>query len=397
MTNYKPATQQILSVTKGISDHLKSDSFKSVMSAQDISSQNSPYRSGEQTLADAIQILGLLCRAFQRDTEILDGMENGQRQNILNYLNNVNSWIVSNPIGNWSSIIGHVNQLASSAILSGINPYTARINPTLEKKIGKISIREEEIESLQELHKELIAIRDANQSLTQAKEVLNFVAQTNKVEEIANYVANAQTKIDDLNAKAESLLKNSSNATIFHHFTDVADFYRKRTSGFKNEGATRWWHLYKKHIPGWSTWIVVGIVIFAINIFIVIKFGPDLVYSNEYLRLLANGSVRLVLLSPSLMLLTFITRNFSRSDRMRESYEFKGVTAKTLEGHLIALQDRGIDQQVLSEIARQILVEIYREPTHADSTDAAGQSGMLLESLSENISLFERIKQLLSK
>lgn len=394
MTNYKPTTQQILNVAKGILDHIKSDSFKSAISAQDISSQNSSYRSGEQTLADAIQILELLCRAFQRDGEIIDGIENGQRQNILNYLNNLNSWIVSNPIGNWSSIIGHANQLINSAILSGINPYAARINPTLEKKIGKISIKEEEIESLQELHKELIAIRDANQSLTQARDVLNFVAQSNKVEEIANYVTNAQAKIDQLNLKAESLLENTSNAVIFHHFTDVADLYRKRTSGFKNDGATRWWDFYKKRILGWSAWIVVGIVIFALNIIIVLKWGPDLVYSNEYLRLLANGSVRLVLLSPSLMLLAFITRNFSRSDKMRESYEFKGVTAKTLEGHLIALHNRGIKPEVLGEIAKQILVEIYREPIHAENADGARQSDIFLNSLSENVSVFERIKQL---
>ena len=395
MTNYKPTTQQILNVTKDILDHLKSDSFKSATSAQDISSQGSAYRSGEQTLADAIKTLELLCRALQRDAEVLDGIDNVQRQNILNHLNNINSWIATNPVGNWNSIISYVNQIVSWTISSGINPYAARVDRSFEKKIASINIKNEEIESLQELHKKLAVIQDADQSLTQARDILSFIAQTNKVKEVADYVANAQTKIDELNLKAESLLDNTSNAVIFHHFTDVADLYRKRTSGFKNGTATRRRDFYKKYIPGWSFWIMVSIVIFAANIFIVIKWGPELVYLNEYLRLLANGSVRLVLLSPSLMLLAFVTRNFSRSDKMRESYEFKGVTAKTLEGHLIALQNRGIDSQVLGEIAKQILVEIYREPTHTDNTDAAKQSGMFLESLSENVSFIERIKQLL--
>lgn len=386
MKNYKTTTRQILEWSKAILSYLKSDTYKAAINTQDIETENSPYRNGEQTFSDAVQMLIAICGAFQQDAKLLDRIDSNQRQNIYNTLQNVYQWITSDPIGNWNNIIGHVNSIVVFSTQSGLDPFNVHVDGDLKKKLFKVKISDEEISALQELRLRLTTINDASEKLEEAKKIIDFVKDTNQIEEVAKYVQNGKSEIDDLRTKAKELLVASSNAAMISHFSDVANRYRDDIFGRKD--ADRW---YKLHTPGWRDYFYLAILLFASSIILVILFGPKLEYANEYLQLLANGSVRIILLMPSLIFLAFSSGNFSKGDKRRGSYEFKDVTAKTLEGHLIMLQNRGVSPEVLGRVAEHILTEMYTEPSDDNSGKIDG------ESIEKSLSLMERIKVIFKK
>lgn len=385
MPNYKPTTQQIFDWSKAILNHLKSDVYKAAINTQDIKTVNSPYKNGEQTLSDAIQMLMAMCRVFQQDVKLLDRIDYNQRQNIYNTLQNVYQWITSDPIGNWNNIISHVNNIVLYSTQSGLSPFDVHVDGDLKKKLLKFTIADEEISALQELRLHLTAIDDASEKLEEAKKIIDFVKDTGRIEELVKYVESGKSDIDGLRVKAEELLGASSNAAMVQHFSDVAKRYRDDIYG---RNADKW---YKPNTPGWRDYFVLSVVLFAANILLVILVGPKLDYANEYLELLANGSVRIISLMPSLILLAFFSSNFSKGDKRRGSYEFKDVTAKTLEGHLIMLQNRGASPEVLGKVAEHILIEMYTEPSDNSSGNIDG------ESIEKSLSLMERIKVIFRK
>jgi hypothetical protein len=139
---------------------------------------------------------------------------------------------------------------------------------------------------------------------------------------------------------------------------------------------------------GWVHYFIISVLVFLPATIWYISTLERLEYSNEFLEVFANGLVRAVYLSPALLLIAFISRNFLRKDKRRESYEFKAVTARTLQGHILMLKEHASES--LTEVSTKIISQMYEEPK-----DSFAEKGDLnLDTVNELLSVGEKIKNI---
>lgn len=415
--DYKTNTQNILNWSQGILDHISSKNYTAQISGQDISSLSSPYKTGDQTLGETIDTLVSLCRIYKDEAVILDHIDYNQRQSIHNHLQNLQQWIIGNPIGNWNNIISYVNALTTFSTQSGLNPYSVRIDSNFRSKISKIKVSDSEIEALKKLKEDLVEVRDASRQLDDASKIISFVQNTKEIEDVTNYVNGTKETIDRMKGQVDTYLKIIGDQATTSHFGRIKEEYERKLFGKKyvltmvekpDDKAGRlqkFWSFIKNTLfsniqklfmdfiwPfnwGWLQVFVFSLFIFVASLYYVYHLSIILNVQNEYLKLLGTGSIRLALLSPAAFFLTFAVRNYSRTDKIREAYEFKSVTSATIEAHLKMMKDNEATVAI-PDTARDILLQIYTEPSiGSDKKDDLEQ-----ESILRSLSVIEKIKSI---
>lgn len=463
MAKLKISTENIIKKSDEIRSLLRSKTYRDQVVGQDISSDNSPYRNGDQTYSEALTLLEKILTIITLHADTLDQIEPGMRSNFQNYLNNLESWFTSNPLGNWSNIMSYINTLYTWIHQYGLNSAD-NIDKEVIKKYNDLKITANEFEQIRSLSDRLSVIGTAADKLEQASEIVSFVNQAAPIEKIANYVETAQSKIDALTLEAEKLLTKGSDAVMAMHFSDVASAYKRDVYGSMKLSTrhkimllaaitfislvsgfilnhqyltlkisnylqdTDWQSLvviislvmvslvilkdalvkFTTKISsvvafelnkinsspvsdikvGWVHYFIISVLVFLPATIWYISTLERLEYSNEFLEVFANGLVRAVYLSPALLLIAFISRNFLRKDKRRESYEFKAVTARTLQGHILMLKEHASES--LTEVSTKIISQMYEEPK-----DSFAEKGDLnLDTVNELLSVGEKIKNI---
>ena len=393
----KQLTQQIINQAENILKYIDSDAYKNQILNQDISSVNSQYRQGEFTFAESIELLKKICNRLKDSEQEVDIIEFSMKNNIFTYLQNIYQWISQNPLGYWTNILQYTQTLYQWLNSWGINVFSLKIDRDIDKKIININIKDNEIQELNKLKIELKDIKDSSTKLDTAKNILDFVRNN---ENIKNFEEDIKLKKEIINEivsdikgyleQSKNLLGTSSNYALIKHFNDVKEEYNKKIFGDK-------WY------KGLLKYIFLSIIVFIGNILLIINYNNLLsinTFNNDIIQLIANGIIRLICLSPSLILMSFLLSLYKDYEEMRKKYEYKSAISSTFEGHIIMLEKHLTlntsderQKDVYCDFIKNTINEIFSNPLNTkyikDNNDT------YIKSLIENISIFEKIKSLI--
>ena len=414
----KQLTQQIINTSESILNYLSSDNYKNNIVSHDIFSENSPYKQGDYTFGDSINLLKKILNKIILNQENLDTVGYDMRNNINNYLQNIFSWLQSNPINNWSPIISYVQTLYQWLVSYSINVSNDISKENLYKKIKNINIKDEELNEIKKLKDELLLIKSSSNKLDQAKIVIDTALKNEELLNISEKLISLKKYENDL----KELKKETDKYIIVSHFSEVKDRYNNIIFGksfisltpytnLKDFFSKKTWMNFLTIVKNSSYFLTTGVIkyliysvlFFILNIYIVIKNKEDLsvVLNNSYVELIANGSIRLVCLLPSIFILSIVFNIYKRSFTLLERYEFKSVVAYALSGHLIDLKqhlnkENIEDNKTLNLFINNTMNEIFSNPLDVkEEYDKNNSKDNYVKSLIENVSLIEKIKELL--
>lgn len=384
---YKQSTQQTLDFIKQVEDYINSSAYKSQITWQDISSNNSPYKHGDQTLQDWIDGLLKSFELIKENIVVYDRGSYDQRNAIsASYLANLVGWI-QNPIWNYTNIIQYSNNIFSSLFNLGIGLKLDLPDSKEVKKLMKELSWAKDILSktslIDSLVNELSIIKESSGKLDQAKELLETLEKTKNIKEIDEFIENWKNKITELTKQADQLLWKASDVIISRHFSDTAEKYRKEV-----EGETTDWRS-----GSWNNYFFASLIFFILNIVLIIILRENLSVSmwSDLMKIIANGLIRLTCLTPWILLLWFTLQNRNHKDKLKETYEFRSVTTKTILWHIETLRVNWISWDKLNDFIVHAFTNIYTEPDF--SKKPKEENGLLnTDKFSKFVDTFEKLK-----
>lgn len=408
---YKQTTQQTLTYIEQIEAYMQSEAYRNQISWQDITSNSSPYRHGDQTFDDWVNALKNSIKLIRDNLSYYDSWSYDQRNAICNsYLANIASWI-QNPLGNYVNIIQHANWLISSLFSMWIWPWVKfPSNRELKKAIDeleKVSNITKKEEVVSRLIQDLQLIKESETKLTQAKDIISFVENNTNIKELDSYISNAKLRIDSLTENAQELISKASDWTIASHFSGVSESYEKELTFnlpqsiiVKKDTENLWFikRIYYnviyfileyilvfplrviKGLLNWNFFVILGVWLFMLNLYLVIENKDDISIKVEnqesillqVVSIIANGLIRLTCLSPSIFLLWFILQNRNHKEKLRQTYEFRAVSSRTINWHIETLRTNWIEWDKLNEFIIHAFTNLYTEPDFwkVNQTDA---------------------------
>lgn len=397
MAIYKQSTEQIIQKIKEIEHYLASQEYKDVVSANDISSLSSPYRNGDQTFSDSIDLLKIALKKINGNLALVDKIDQNMRVNFLSYLTNLQVWLISGPIVNWNNILSYANTIYQWIYQWGIATSEQTLSKKVLQNLGRLDIKDEEIKSLQNLRTSLEEVVSAGENIQQAKELLEYVKKEQPISALDLYLKNTKETIDstlklvhestqntylslgkletEANKKISNILGKTSDAVTTVHFREVRDSYRSELLGSRNSNDSWIVKLAKFAFTGWSRYFFWTLIFFAFNLILVIFFNEKISISadsfkDEYVRLIANGTIRITCLAPSIFLLGFVFNNYYSSRRMMRIYEEREVTSRVVEGHIAILQQRDIHPDIINHVVKSMYGIMFDKTCNQDVKDS---------------------------
>lgn len=365
---------------------LNSDNFKLQIAGTDISSPSTPYAQGDQTFGESLDLLRKICEKIDLESNLIDSISFDMRNNINTYLSNIFSWLQNNPFANWPSIFSHVNTVYQWLLSWGVNIYEVGNIEEIKNSLRKINIKESEIIELKNLSNDLMSIKIAATRLEDAKSLTAFVNNSENFKDLDATLEEANQLIDKLKSTTEKVDAYNNS----QEFASVKEIYHKQIFGFFGL-------LWK---------VIITILIFIINLGIVIycrDFLKICIKDHEIIELIANGTIRMLCLSPSLYLMNIILSLYNRSYKLMVHYEFKSIISKTHLGTLLTLE-RFMESSNLennktkNEIIQSIYKEIYNNPLTISQNETSKTSiqkelyEIKISDFAENLSFLEKLK-----
>lgn len=423
MANFKPSTDQIIQKSKEIKSFLGSQQYKELIGSNDISTQNSPYKNGDQTYLDSIELMETVIDSLIRRADIVDKIDHGMRSNFINYLNNIHSWISTNPIGNWNNILSHANTMYQWVYQWGIYVPEQTISKKAIQNIERLEIKDEEIRRLKELRTSLEQIVTADSSLEKAQNIIDYAKREQPIIELDKYLGESKRKIEEITQATDQLQKNvtdrltdletesvnrinnvlgrASDAKTTVHFKDVRDTYREELSGRSKDNSNDGWlkSCFSWLFLGWSRAVFWSIIFFIVNLLLVIYFSEEISipadsFKNEYLRLISNGIIRLTCLSPSLIFVSFTFNGYYNARKMMRLYEEREVVSRTADGQIVLLQDRGVEKEIINSVVGKMYGIMYGTLGNKQEAEPSDKSETGLILLDKTLDTIERISKL---
>lgn len=430
----KSSTQQTLDYIKQIEDYINSSAYKSQIAWQDINSDVSSYKHWDQTLGEGIVSLLESFKLIKNNLSTYDKWSYDQRNAInTSYLVNLLSWI-QNPIWNFTNIIQYANNITSALFNLGINSTQKLPNAKdIKKLVEEISTAREIIWKSDEINAllgSLKEIKDWWTKIEQAKEIISFVETTKNISEINSYVEWGKSRIESLLESARKLLWTASDAIIAQHFSEASEKYKNELSfelpvsfvaknidikfwgWFKKDFLTFLYNIYyyalqsivlvlriAKGLLNWNFFVIIGVSLFIVNLLVVFHYKGDIsiIIENkdsiplQIIWIIANWLIRLTCLTPSIFLLWFILQNRNHKEKLRETYEFRAVSSKTIQWHIEMLMNNGITWDKLHDFIVHAFTNIYTEPDF--SKKQKEESGLLdTDKFSKLVDTFEKLK-----
>jgi hypothetical protein len=300
----KQLSIQILSQCKQFNDFILSDQFKNQIINQDISSDNSPYKHGDQTLLEAINDAKKSIKIIEANSSKLDSINFDLRTNINSNFTNIVSWLPS-IFSYYPNFIQQVNQIQNSIYQAGMN-FEVKIpsKTEIDDLISDYKTEKPLIESViakQEDYKKTLEILD------------EFINKQAVATEIA------------VNGQSEAYQKLAGNFVIHNIKSPI------KWKFYKNP--LQWWRLFfnswTKQLFGGSWWWMLSAFIFAgLTSYVTYGFyqasvGIDKITSGTALLRVAS------LLVPS-YLTVFSISQYLYSKKMHDAYLFKHATLLTV-------------------------------------------------------------------
>ena len=377
----KPITKNIINLCNIIKQYLESDLFINHCDQNQLLFENN-YIVGEISLSDSLELLKLICLNIPKQENSLNYLEIGIKNGIYNNLNNINIWLPINTIQTqWQNIINSVISINLSINQNGININLSKnLNAEIIGKLNILELTLKDIEKINKLKNDLNEILKASRKIDEAKDIINFVNNTTQIKEIDSYIIDKTKEINELTEKSSQLLETSSNISLVRHFSNISENY---TCAYQT----------------WKYGIYIGFVIIIANIYTIISFKENIqtkIENNIYIELIANGLIRLICLTPSILFYQFVLSNYNKAKELKKKYEFKAATSFALEGHIIQIKKyldtrKPEDNKILINFIDKTINEIFDNPIKEVK---AKNEELSLESIKKEISFLDKMKNL---
>ena len=404
---YKVSTQQTLNYIERIENYLRSENYRNQIWWQDINTQASPYKyNNEQTLGESIELMQLGFLKLKENIDIYDKWNFDQRNSINNsYLNNIASWIESNPIWNWQSIIQNINAFITTLgylwIQIGSDSGKNKDYKSFSKRLWQAEEFIRKTNEVSELFDKLKPISEAIPSTE------SFLDIKTKNEEISKIHKNIKQIEDSTTESKKSIEENARNSWIML-WEISADIIAKYFHELASD--------YKKSIeePGWwNHQFILALLLFILNLIMVIfykentytlinlneefikKIGSENINFGiiflEVMKIISNGIIRVILISPSVIFLWFTLKNRDDKEKIRKTYEFRSNAIRTLSWQFEQLKQQDISQDKRWEFFVGVLTKLYTEPLEKWGKESEGS---LLGNLKDTTDIMQKMKDL---